>query len=218
MEFSAACLSYDAKNYHAWAHRQAILTAFNTPPLWSQELLYVQELIDQDIRNNSAWNQRAFVLQKAPENKDHCLLPPEQRYNTEHDYVAGKILLVAHNESAWAYLGGLVTWPAAPPAALATDRRFEKLCVDVLKQQPSCVPALRLLADVYAEKTDGQQLYEQLRSAKAKMNEFMFELNNNGQPAPAPLSSSAQAGFTFSRCIGLLGVFVFVGSLDTCCV
>lgn len=27
LEFAAACLTHDAKNYHAWAHRQAVLLA-----------------------------------------------------------------------------------------------------------------------------------------------------------------------------------------------
>ena len=30
--------------------------------MWSQELDYVNSLLEQDLRNNSAWNQRYFVI------------------------------------------------------------------------------------------------------------------------------------------------------------
>ncbi|GAX74302.1 hypothetical protein CEUSTIGMA_g1751.t1 [Chlamydomonas eustigma] len=59
LEFSARALDLDEKNYHAWAHRMAVVEAFG---LWEIELLYVEEMIDRDIRNNSAWNQRAFIM------------------------------------------------------------------------------------------------------------------------------------------------------------
>jgi len=53
-------LAADAKNYHAWAHRQAVVAAAGT---WRQELKYVDQLLQEDVRNNSAWNQRAYVMQ-----------------------------------------------------------------------------------------------------------------------------------------------------------
>lgn len=52
-------LSMDAKNYHSWAHRQALVAAWG---LWDSELEFVDSLLDQDSRNNSAWNQRYFIL------------------------------------------------------------------------------------------------------------------------------------------------------------
>lgn len=57
---SAGALDTDTKNYHAWAHRQVVVAASGT---WRQEMEYVEQLIQQDVRNNSAWNQRMFVLQ-----------------------------------------------------------------------------------------------------------------------------------------------------------
>eukprot|EP00798_Chlamydomonas_sp_ICE-L_P021427 gene21427-28392_t len=59
MNFAADALLEDEKNYHAWAHRQAIVQAFG---LWSSEVEFVNGMIDKDVRNNSAWNQRAFLL------------------------------------------------------------------------------------------------------------------------------------------------------------
>lgn len=150
MEYSAACLSFDAKNYHAWAHRQAILTAFGGA-LWPQELEYCQHLLEADVRNNSAWNQRAFILKKAPVGD---LPAHEERYDSEFAYVVDKIGLAPNNDSVWAYFKGLTLLPGAPQRALAVDIRFKDACIDVLLTHVACVPALRLLADVYVEQAE----------------------------------------------------------------
>ena len=51
--------SSDDKNYHAWAHRQWAVQLFS---LWESELEFTFCLIEADNRNNSAWNQRLWVL------------------------------------------------------------------------------------------------------------------------------------------------------------
>ncbi len=80
LAFAAEALAFDAKNYHAWAHRQALLAAFGSSSssansssstshgpatsssLWESELAFTDRLLREDLRNNSAWNQRFFVL------------------------------------------------------------------------------------------------------------------------------------------------------------
>lgn len=52
----------DSKNYHTWAYRQWILAEFNENELWAGELPFVEGLLDTDIRNNSAWHHRFFVV------------------------------------------------------------------------------------------------------------------------------------------------------------
>ena len=49
----------DNKNYHAWAHRQWAITHFG---LWEGELEFTDAMIKEDLRNNSAWNQRWFIV------------------------------------------------------------------------------------------------------------------------------------------------------------
>ena len=49
----------DSKNYHVWSYRQWLVRHFD---LWDTELPDVEELIDEDVRNNSAWNHRYFVV------------------------------------------------------------------------------------------------------------------------------------------------------------
>lgn len=54
--------SVDTKNYHTWAYRQWLLAEFNSPELWAGELEFVEEMLRDDIRNNSAWHHRFFVV------------------------------------------------------------------------------------------------------------------------------------------------------------
>ncbi len=62
-----------------------------------------------------------------------------------------KIQVAPHNESAWNYLRGLAGLPGAPPRAVAADARWRRACEEALARQPSCAPALALLADIFAE-------------------------------------------------------------------
>lgn len=66
--------------------------------LYDGELEYVDSLIADDIRNNSAWNQRYFVLGSTGFTNDIL--------NREIDYALSSIKIVAENESAWNYLRG----------------------------------------------------------------------------------------------------------------
>ncbi len=62
MDFAAACLRVDAKNYHAWGHRHAMLQAFE---LWEAELELTSLLLQDDPYNNSAWSQRHAAFSMA---------------------------------------------------------------------------------------------------------------------------------------------------------
>lgn len=66
--------------------------------LMKNELDFVENLISQDIRNNSAWNQRYFVIN----NSD----PTSDRIEKELKYTFDKIQIASKNESAWNYLRG----------------------------------------------------------------------------------------------------------------
>lgn len=79
LRVTSVILADDAKNYHAWQHRQWVIkvgvaswvsTVRSSPDLpiaadvqsLGDELGYVDSLIQDDLRNNSAWNQRYFVV------------------------------------------------------------------------------------------------------------------------------------------------------------
>jgi protein farnesyltransferase/geranylgeranyltransferase type-1 subunit alpha len=45
-------------------HRQWVIKTFG---LWDNELTYINRLLEEDVRNNSAWNQRYFITHYRPE-------------------------------------------------------------------------------------------------------------------------------------------------------
>ncbi|KAL8868180.1 MAG: hypothetical protein Q9174_005156 [Haloplaca sp. 1 TL-2023] len=106
-------LSKDTKNYHVWSYRQWLCRHFS---LWdTTEIPYVDSLLTLDVRNNSAWNHRWFVLfgqhidpksgkgmHEAGNIVDEDLLDEEVEYTKE------KIGLAPQNASAWNYLRGLM--------------------------------------------------------------------------------------------------------------
>jgi len=63
-----------------------------------KELDFVDNLISQDMRNNSAWNQRYFVINNSNPNTD--IIQEELKYTFD------KIQILSKNESAWNYLRG----------------------------------------------------------------------------------------------------------------
>ena len=61
LDFAGHCLEDDPKNYHTWAHRLAVVDHFG---LWQEEMVFTALMIEEDVRNNSAWNQRCHVLSR----------------------------------------------------------------------------------------------------------------------------------------------------------
>jgi protein farnesyltransferase/geranylgeranyltransferase type-1 subunit alpha len=62
LAFIGKSLEVDSKNYHTWSYRQWLLAYFNDDELWSGELEFVEEKLKGDLRNNSAWHHRFFVV------------------------------------------------------------------------------------------------------------------------------------------------------------
>ena len=91
-------LAQDAKNYHAWQHRQWVLDTYK---LFEQELGFVDKLLHEDIRNNSAWNQRYYVVKQTTGFTEEVI-------NREIKYCVDSLDKVCNNESAWNYLRGYV--------------------------------------------------------------------------------------------------------------
>lgn len=81
------------------ALRQWFVKRFN---IWQHEMDDTNELIQSDVRNNSAWNHRFFVMKCAPAG------PSKPDVRTETLYAMEKILLAPSNESPWQYLRGCV--------------------------------------------------------------------------------------------------------------
>ena len=57
-------------NYIMYYYRQQVIRKFG---LWETELDYVNTLLEEDLRNNSAWNQRYFVINNTTKFTDEVL-------------------------------------------------------------------------------------------------------------------------------------------------
>ena len=116
LEFISAALKQDAKNYHTWAYRQWLLAEFNLPELWAGEIPYVEQLLDEDFRNNSAWHHRHFVVfgsgvREGDEDREAVV-------RRELDFTRDKIALAPNNPSAWNYLRGVLEHGRLPYSTL----------------------------------------------------------------------------------------------------
>lgn len=104
LEYIQLVLEHDGKNYHAWSHRQWIVKAVDDETVWKDELAFSDGLIQEDPRNNSAWNQRWFAAHQGG-NLSVLSLETAQ---TEIDFAVAGARLDPSNESPWRYLIAIV--------------------------------------------------------------------------------------------------------------
>ncbi|KAM6503430.1 farnesyltransferase [Amanita muscaria] len=170
LDFITVALSGDdQKNYHTWSYRQWLLSYFNNEEdLWSGELDFVEKMLTKDVRNNSAWHHRFFVVwasgvRSGEQDRERVL-------RRESIYVKQNISLAPNNPAAWNYLRGMLDHVKVPYLAVSD---FVKLytvpfdpsrpdLVDLENPPPSqeaqlpCVQAVEFLADVH-EREGGKE-------------------------------------------------------------
>jgi len=145
LAFTAKILcNADGKNYHAWSHRQWVIKTFK---LWKGEMEFTQKLLTEDIRNNSAWNQRWYVLsetRKLVEDKAAC--------DSEIRFALKSLNKVVGNESAYAYLRAIVC--SRKSSKFSEFPIIEKTVSNVMetKTGSQCAPLLALQVDILLEK------------------------------------------------------------------
>ncbi|XP_074592001.1 protein farnesyltransferase/geranylgeranyltransferase type-1 subunit alpha [Curcuma longa] len=140
LEFTKQVFALDAKNYHTWSHRQWVLELFGG---WENELEFCCELIENDVFNNSAWNQRYFVITRSP-----LLGGLQAMRDSEVCYTSNIILANPHNESPWRYLRGLYKGEIE---MLISDNKVPELCLKVLEINKSNLFALSMLLDLLSQ-------------------------------------------------------------------
>ena len=106
LAFCRECVRYDSKNYHSWAHRQWVLEQFADEKMWAAEREYVEHLLSEDVRNNSAWNQRFFVIKKTL--KEGTTKIPNDVATAEIQFAIPLIHKSPNNECPWNYMRGFV--------------------------------------------------------------------------------------------------------------
>ncbi|KAI0035815.1 hypothetical protein K488DRAFT_68134 [Vararia minispora EC-137] len=160
LRFLESVLNVDVKNYHTWSYRQWVLAHFDREEMWAGEVDYVDRLLEEDLRNNSAWHHRFFItFQRA--GKD----TREDVVKRELVFAKQKIALAPNNMSAWNYLRGVLDYSHTPYASQEDFVRpytgtqvplsFDSDVIDVENPLPSegsrlpAVPAIEFLADIY---------------------------------------------------------------------
>ncbi|GAA6027443.1 hypothetical protein JCM8097_007866 [Rhodosporidiobolus ruineniae] len=197
LDFTAKALALDAKNYHTWAYRQWLLCHFwndrsfsaadlvarseekkqQVEKVWEGEIAYVEKLLEEDVRNNSAWNHRFFVcFESGMGGKD--VGEREIRFAKE------KLALSPNNPSAWNYLRGVLTRLRLPLTPLTAFAR--PLALNDPSSMPASDPqvsaqaelpawlAIEFLADAAAEEAKELEKGEGKR-AKAEEAGALFE-------------------------------------------
>uniref|UniRef100_A0A2P2JMZ6 Protein farnesyltransferase/geranylgeranyltransferase type-1 subunit alpha n=2 Tax=Rhizophora mucronata TaxID=61149 RepID=A0A2P2JMZ6_RHIMU len=156
LQFTKKILSLDAKNYHAWSHRQWVLQTLGG---WEDELDYCNQLLEEDIFNNSAWNQRYLVVTQCPN-----LGGLRAMRESEVKYTTKAILANPENESPWTYLRGLYK---GDTNSWINDPEISSICLKVLTAKAYPVFALSILLNLLCHGYQGNQ---ELRDAVGALN------------------------------------------------
>ncbi|KAJ8130888.1 hypothetical protein O1611_g2744 [Lasiodiplodia mahajangana] len=157
--FLMQMLSKDTKNYHVWCYRQYLVRKLSQ---WESayEANCIDIMLDQDVRNNSAWSHRFFIIfskpaQTTPDSLATESVIPISKSIIEREtrYAQEKILLAPQNQSPWNYLRGVLTKGEQP---LVTVLDFVNIFVRNLgegeeNEEVRSSHALDLLADIYKE-------------------------------------------------------------------
>ncbi|KAI9658859.1 MAG: CAAX geranylgeranyltransferase alpha subunit [Alyxoria varia] len=115
-DFINQMLAKDAKNYHVWSYRQWLVRFLS---LWDDgstsaeddseqppsELEDLDRWLDKDVRNNSAWNHRWFIVFGRGYGPATVR---DEHWERELQYAMVRIRLAPQNESPWNYIRGLV--------------------------------------------------------------------------------------------------------------
>lgn len=129
--------------------------------LWNTELPYIESLLASDIRNNSAWNHRWFVVfcPHVPPNsgtgKDAFAVKADRKVvEREIEYAKEAIRQAPQNQSPWSYLRGCVR--KMEGGRLGDLRAFAEGFADVEREDSvRSSHALDLLAEIYRD--DGER-------------------------------------------------------------
>lgn len=88
-DFIAEMLVSDTKNYHVWSYRQWLVRRFDMFGD-EEEVRWTESMIEEDVRNNSAWNHRFYVVFEGRKLEDGGLggdvVEREIRYGAIHNH------------------------------------------------------------------------------------------------------------------------------------
>ncbi|KAF7552019.1 hypothetical protein G7046_g7553 [Stylonectria norvegica] len=166
-------LAEDTKNYHVWSYRQYLVGKLG---MWDAlEVGWTQNFIEDDVRNNSAWAHRFYVVFSNPATStegsgptEHDAAIPDSLLDREIAYAQEKIALAPQNQSPWNYLLGTLTKGGCKVGSV---KEFAEGYVSGLGEEDEVVKsshALDLLAKAYEEEGEKEKAKLCLRRLSEK--------------------------------------------------
>ena len=162
IQFMTQMFDEDSKNYHVWSYRQYFvrkLSLFN-----AEELSSVEALLRRDVRNNSAWSHRFFLVFSNPSYTtpntratQHDPAIPDSIIDREIEFSKAATFEAPQNPSPWNYLRGVLKKGGRPLGALeGFADEFVSLPGEdgAGEEDVRSSHALDLLADCWAEKRE----------------------------------------------------------------
>lgn len=173
-DFLTQILAEDTKNYHVWSYRQYMVPKLGI--FGDGEVRAAEALIDEDVRNNSAWSHRFFVVFSDPAHTTPGSLAtqpdpavPAAVLDREVAYAQAKARLAPQNQSPWNYLRGVLVKGGRPLASVAdfvgefvsgvgeVEEEGGKQVEGGGGEKVTSTHALELLAEIHAEKGERDQ-------------------------------------------------------------
>ena len=158
IDFMTQMFNEDAKNYHVWSYRQYFvrkLVLFND----KNELKSVEALLRMDIRNNSAWSHRFFLVfsnpsYSTPDSKatEHDPKIPDEIIDREIEFGKAATFEAPQNQSPWNYIRGVLRKGGRKVSSLESFAgEFVKIS-DEGEEDIRSSHGLDFLADCWSEK------------------------------------------------------------------
>jgi protein farnesyltransferase/geranylgeranyltransferase type-1 subunit alpha len=178
-EFMTQMFELDSKNYHVWSYRQYFVRKLGLFPSQCEgpgehrELDTVEALLESDVRNNSAWAHRFFIVFSDPgcSTEDSTALErdekvPEAIVDREIEFSEVRIRRAPMNQSGWNYVKGVLRKGGRELGSLeGFAREFVRFEGEegAEKEDVKSSHALELLVDVWAEKGEVEKADMALR-------------------------------------------------------
>lgn len=165
--FMTQMFEQDGKNYHVWSYRQYLcwkLDMFN-----ETELRSIEDLLRRDVRNNSAWSHRFFVVFSDPKYAtqgskatEYDPKIPEGVLEREIEFGKAATFEAPQNQSPWNYLRGVLKKGGRDLASLEWFAgEFVKIG-EGEEEDVRSSHALDFLADVWIEKGENAKAVKAL--------------------------------------------------------
>ncbi|KAK6334150.1 CAAX geranylgeranyltransferase alpha subunit [Orbilia brochopaga] len=153
----------DSKNYHVWTYRQWLVRRFAL--FDEEELALTTKMLGEDIRNNSAWNHRFFVVFGAlPDGQK----PAEEVVEREIEFAKKAIQLTPQNPSPWSYIKAVLR---KGNVGLATLQSFcEQFSPVSSPDDIKSSHALDVLSEIYDEAGDAAKAEKALELLASKFD------------------------------------------------